>query len=216
MPPKRPFFLYLRSRLSAALALTTAALVILAVVFLREHSVVPVLCILLVYAVLTFTLFFSRRGAKEIVKESDEDRVARNRRKIAEISGLRERISVLRLGDERISKAIEYFLQESGSYLDKCRELDAYSPLANERIERVLEICQVFLGERDEESTGRRYGVPGTAQAPAGEEGEGFARDILDCARAIKERTVEDLLGGSGAERLEITKELTKELEDNK
>ncbi len=211
MPTKHPFLLYFRSRLSAALALAGAALVVLALVFLRGRSLVPILCIAILYAVLTILLFFSRRGAREIVKEEEEDHLAKVRQKIASLAELRERISVLRLGDERISKAIEYFLQESGAYLQKCRELATYSPVANEKIERALEICQVFLGERDEESTGRRYGVPGAADAPTEEVAEGFARDIQDCARIIRERTVEDLLGGSGAERLEITKELEED-----
>jgi hypothetical protein len=208
MPSRNPFLLYLRSRLSAALAATGAALVILSVVFLGGRSLIPILCILAAYVVLTAAVFFSRRGAREILRESEQDQRAKNRQRIASMAELRERISVLRLGDERIGKAIEYFLQESGSYLEKCRQLSSYSPAANERIERVLEICQVFLGERDEEATGRRYGVPGSAGAPTAEAAEGFARDIQDCARVIKERTVEDLLGGGDAERLEITKEL--------
>ena len=208
MPPKHPFLLYLRSRLSIALAATGAALVVLSLALLRGQSLIPVAVIAIVYAVVTALVFFSRSGAREIVREDDEDRLAMVRRKITHFEELRERISVLRLGDERISKAIEYFLQESGVYLEKCRELTSYSPLANERIERVLEICQVFLGERDEESTGRRYGVPGSAEAPTGDAAEGFARDILECAGVIRARTVEDLLGVSDRQRLEITKGL--------
>jgi hypothetical protein len=111
-----------------------------------------------------------------------------------------------------MGKAIEYFLQESGSYLEKCRELSSYSPLANERIDRVLEICQVFLGERDEAATSRRYEVPGKSGAPAADPGEQLAQDIMECARIVKERTTEDLLGLSGEERLAIM----KELENNK
>ena len=38
-----------------------------------------------------------------------------------------------------------------------------------------------------------------------------FARDIMECARVIKERTVEDLLGVSDAQRLAITKELEED-----
>jgi hypothetical protein len=208
MPPKNPFLLYLRSRLSAALAIAGAALVALSLVFLPGRSLVPILCVVIAYSVATVILFFSRRGARAIVEEEEEDRQARIRQKIASLSEVRDRVSVLRLGDERLSKALEYFLQESGTYLEKCRELGSYSPQANERIERVLEICQVFLGERDEEATGRRYGVPGSADAPNGQTTEGFARAIQDCARLIRERTVQDLLGGSDAERLEITKEL--------
>ncbi len=211
MPPKHPFRLYLRSRLSGVLAAAAAILVALALVFLPAHALVPIIVIVLVYAAVTVAVFFSRRGAREVVQESEEDRLAAIRRKISSCEQLRERISVLRLPDEQISKAVEYFLQESGSYLQKCRELSTYSPRANERIERVLEICQVFLGERDEESTGRRYGLPGSPQAASRETAEGFSRDIIECAQVIRERTAEDLLGVSDSERLAITKKLEED-----
>jgi hypothetical protein len=205
MPIQRPFLLYLRSRFHLALALPAAGLIVLSLLFLRPHALVPVLVILAVYAVLTGALFFTRRGAREVVTESDEDRAKLVRQKIAKYEELRRRVSVLRLGSEEMERAIELFLQESGAYLEKCRELTAYSPLANERIERVLEICQVFLGERDEEATGKRYGLPGTADAaPAAE----LAKDIVDCAGVIRTRVTEDLLGTSGKERLQIMKEL--------
>jgi hypothetical protein len=200
MPVQRPFLLYLRSRFHITLALGATGLVVLAVLFLRPYALVPVVVIAAVYAVLTGAMFFTRRGAREVVAESEENRLKGVREKIARFAALRERIAVLRLGDEQMSRAVELFLQESGTYLDKCRELDAYSPLANERIERVLEICQVFLGEMDESATGRRYGVPGSGQdqAPA----EKFARDITECAAVVRQRTTEDLLGISGEERL--------------
>jgi hypothetical protein len=206
MPVKRPFLLYLRSRFHLALALSAGGLLVLSVLFLRPHVFVPIAVVAVVYAALTGAFFFSRRGAREIVAESEEDRLKGIREKISRYESLRERISVLRLGDERMSRAVELFLQESGSYLQKCRELNAYSPLANERIERVLEICQVFLGELDESATGRRYGLPGSGReaAPA----EKFAGDILECAAVVKQRTTEDLLGISGEERLSIMKEL--------
>jgi hypothetical protein len=162
--------------------------------------------VVILYVILTGAFFFTRRGAREVVAESEEDRLKTVRQKITHYASLRERISVLRLGDEQISRAVELFLQESGSYLDKCRELDSYSPLANERIERVLEICQVFLGERDESATGKRYGLPGSGgeQAPAGK----FAQDTMECAFVVRQRITEDLLGVSGEERLSIMKEL--------
>src|SRR5271169_1278213 len=143
MPVKNPFLLYLRSRLNAVLSIMAASLVVLSMLLLRPYALLPIAAILLAYAALTGALFFSRRGAREVVAESEEDRRKETIRKIDASGGTRERIAVLRIGDERMAKAIEYFLQESGSYLEKCRELSSYSPLANERIERVLEICQV-------------------------------------------------------------------------
>jgi hypothetical protein len=207
MPVQRPFLLFLRSRLHLGLSIAAGCLIAGSLLFLRPYALVPVLVVLAAYAGLTFALFFSRKGAAEVVAESDEDRRAAVKRKIDTLAQVRERISVLRLGNERVAKAIEYFLLESGSYLEKCRELGSYSPLANERIERTLEICQVFLGELDESSTGRRFGVAREGEAP-GDPAEGFARDIIDCAEVIKQRVTEDLLGVSGKERLSIMKEL--------
>lgn len=212
MPVKNPFLLYMRSRLNSVLSITAASLVVLSLLFLRPYALVPIAVILVTYAAFTGALFFSRRGAREVVAESEEDRLKKIAQKISATTMTRERIAVLRIGDDRMAKAIEYFLQESGSYLEKCRELSSYSPLANERIERVLEICQVFLGERDEAATARRYAVAPEPGGGAADPGEQYARDITECAKVIKERTTEDLLGLSGEARLAIM----KELENNK
>jgi len=211
MPIQRPFLLYLRSRFHLALAISAAGLIVLSAAFLRSRALVPALLIAALYVALAGGLFFTRRAAAEVVQESDEDQRKRVRQKIASYAAIRERVSVLRLGSDVMNRAVELFLQESGSYLEKCRELDLYSPLANERIERVRDICQVYLGERDEEATGKRYGVPGSADAaPA----ESLAKDIVDCAEVIRQRVTEDLLGTSGAERLAIMKDLEQKAAD--
>ena len=207
MPIQKPFLLYLRSRLNLGVSIAAGCLIVGSLLFLRPYAFVPVLVILAAYAGTTFALFYSRKGAAEVVAESDEDRLSQTRKKINAISAIRDRISVLRLGNDRVAKAVEYFLLESGSYLEKCRELSSYSPLANERIERTLEICQVFLGELDEGSTGRRFGAARKGDA-SDDPAEGFARDIMECAEVIKQRVTEDLLGVSGKERLSIMKEL--------
>ena len=219
MPVKKPFLLYLRSRLNSVLLVVAASFVVLSLLFLRPYALLPIIVTLLGYCAITVALFFSRRGAREVVAESEEDRLKKVREKIDASMAVRERISVLRIGDDRMARAIELFLQESGSYLEKCRELSSYSPLANERIERVMEICQVYLGERDEAATAERYGVRAERGTPAyavaaetggaaADPGERFARDVMECARVIKERTTEDLLGLSGEARLAIMKEL--------
>lgn len=207
MPITRPFLLYLRSRLNLGVSIGAACLVLLSFAFLRPHAFIPVLAIVVAYAVITGILFFSRTGAREIVEESEENLAAKVRAKIDAVAATRERISVLRIGDERMARAMELFLLESGTYLEKCRELSTYSPVANERIQRVLEICQVYLGEKDESSTARRYQAGG----PAGDPAEGFAQDIKECAEVVRARITEDLLGTSGRDRLSIMKELEKD-----
>ena len=207
MPLQRPFLLYLRSRFHLALALSAAGLLVLCAAFLRPHALPAAAVIVGAYVMVAGAMFFTRRGAREVVHEDDEDRRKLVRQKIEKYAEIRRRISVLRLGNDDMSRAVELFLQESGSYLEKCRELSSYSPVANDRIQRVLDICQVFLGERDEEATGKRYGVPGSAEAaPAAT----LAKDVVECAEVIRQRVTEDLLGTSGEERLQIMKELDK------
>jgi hypothetical protein len=214
MPITRPFLLYLRSRLHLGVSVAAGCLLVLDVGFLRPHAFLPAVLIVVGYAAVTGLLFFSRAGAREVVAESDEDSAARTKAKIDAVAAIRERISVLRIGDEKVALAIELFLQESGAYLDECRRLSTYSPLANDRVDRVLEICQVFLGERDQSATARRYesGAEDSASAQPSAEpadtAESLAKDIRDCAAFVRARITVDLLGTSGSDRLAIMKEL--------
>jgi hypothetical protein len=207
MPITRPFFLYLRSRLNIGLSVAAGCLLVLAVALLRPHAFLPALLVVVGYAAVTGLLFFSRAGAREVVAERDEDSAARTKAKIDAVAAVRERISVLRVGDEQVALAIELFLQESGAYLDECRRLSTYSPLANERVDRVLEICQVFLGERDQNATARRYEAGAPSAQPA-DTAASLAKDIRECASFVRARITEDLLGTSGSDRLAIMKEL--------
>jgi hypothetical protein len=213
MPITRPFFLYLRSRLNLGVSVAAGCLFVLALVFLRPHAFLPALLIVVGYAAVTGLLFFSRAGAREVVAESDQDSAARTKAKIDAVAAVRERIAVLRIGDEKVALAVEFFLQEAGAYLDECRRLSTYSPLANDRVNRVLDICQVFLNERDQDATARRYqtvteaGSETPAPKPA-DTAESLAKDIRECAAFVRARITEDLLGTSGSDRLAIMKEL--------
>ena len=204
MPLKRPFLLYLRSRLNLGVSAGAAGLLALVLAFLRPHALVPALAVAAAWVIVTGLLFFSRTGAHEVVEENEEELAKKVRAKIEAVSAVRERVAVLRIGDEKMAKSIELFLLESGTYLEKCRELSTYSPVANERIQRVMEICQVFLGEKDESSTARRYQVP----AAGSDQATGLADDIRECAAVIHSRITEDLVGTSERDRLSIMKEL--------
>jgi hypothetical protein len=206
MPVKHPFLLYLRSRLNLWVSAAAAGLIIAAAVFLGSWLLAAAILVLFAYLVATFLLFFSHRGAREVVEESEQDRMKKVREKIDYYARMREQIAVLRVGDEAMRKSLEYFLLESGAYIEKCRQAGLYSPRANKRIEDALEICQAFLGELDESSTEKRYGVRD------GESFEEFAKRSVDAVMAagsdIKEWTTEDLIGLSAQDRLSIIEEL--------
>jgi hypothetical protein len=206
MPVKRPFRVYLRSRLNLWISAAAAALIIIAGLTLGPWALGGALIAVAAYAVVTLLLFFSRRGAETIVGEGEQARKKKIAEKIAAYTGLRDRVSFLRVGDPDMLKAVEYFLLVSGSYLEKCRELGLYSPQANKRMDDVLEICQAYLGELDEDSSDRRYGVQD------GESIEEFKRrtleGITEASADIKKCQTEELEGVSRQDRLAIIEEL--------
>jgi hypothetical protein len=206
MPERCPFLLYLRSRLNFWVAGTAAAFLILSGVFLGRWFALAAPLIVVLYAASTFVFFYSKRGARQIVEEGERDRLAMVRRKIDGTASLRERLSVLRVADPVMTKTLEYFLLASGTYIEKCRETDLYSPRANAKIEDVQGILQAFLGEMDESSTEKRYGA---------RDGESFEEFSARCVEAVREAasdltkwTTEDLVGLSARDSLEIMKEL--------
>ena len=206
MSETRPFLLYLRSRLNFRVAGAAAALLILSAVFLGRRFAIAAPVIIALYAAITFLLFHSRSGAGQVVEEGERDRVLKVRAKISAAAALRERISVMRVADEGMRKSLEYFLLASGTYLEKCREADLYSPRANSRMEDVRAVLQAFLGEMDQSSTDTRYGV---------REGESFAEFSARCTSAVRDAakditswTTQDILGISGRDSVEIMEEL--------
>ncbi len=206
MPVKRPILLFIRSRLFLGLSAAFAAAVLIAFAVFRQYGGGVALLLLAAYAVAAVFLFFSRRGAEQIVGESERDRLAAVNARIDAAAAAREKIAVLRIGEEAMRKAVELFLLVSGSYIEKCRELETYSPNANKRIQDVLDVCQVFLGGLDDSSTEKRYGV---------DDGESFpdvrqkALDaVTQAATDVKNAVTTDLLGVSRTDTLSILEEL--------
>ncbi len=70
----------------------------------------------------------------------------------------------------------------------------------------MLEICQAWLGEKDESSTEKRYGTP-DGDENADVHGRSLAA-IRECAMAIRKHTLNDLPGLDGTERIGIIEEM--------
>ena len=160
MDKKNPVKLYLKSTLNLVLLTITMLLAGASFFFVAGllKLILPLL-VIGVYAVVTIALLFSKRGATAILETSDKLRVEQLQAQLEKYRKIREQISFLRIGSEPVSKAIQYLLQISGDYLNKCEELKTYSPTANYKLEETLKICQLFKEERDEASTEKRYQV---------------------------------------------------------
>ena len=205
MAAKNPFLLYLRSRLNVTVAVASLAILVAGLVFFRGQAIPVIGGAVALYAALTAILFFSRRGAAAVVTEAEADRTASIRAKLDEAAATRQRIAVLRLGDEELRLAVENLLLVSGQYLEKARGAGDWSPQANDRIRQALEVCQVYLGETDESSTEKRYGTP-DGDENADVRGRSIAA-IRECAAAIRKHTLNDLAALDGTEQLGIIEE---------
>jgi hypothetical protein len=206
MPVKRPILLYLRSRLFLGLTAAFAAAVLIAFAVFRQYGSGVALLLLAAYAVAAIFLFFSHKGAEQIVGESERDRLLAINARIDAAAAAREKIAVLRIGDEAMRKAVEHFLLVSGSYIEKCRELETYSPNANKRIQDVLDVCQVFMGGLDDSSTEKRYGVDDGESFP--EVQKRTLEAVTSAAADVKHAVTTDLLGVSRSDTLSILEEL--------
>lgn len=206
MAVKKPFLLYLRSRLNITVLVVSLAALAAGLALFRGNALPVLGAVAVLYAAVSALLFLSRRGAGVVVAEADRDRAAADRKKIEEAAAVRQRIAVLRFGDDDLRLAVENFLLVSGQYLDKARAAGAWSPRAHERIRQVLEICQVWLAESDESSTEKRYGTP-DGDENADVHGRSIAA-IRECAAAIRKDTLNDLAGLDGTEQLGIIEEM--------
>jgi Ca2+/Na+ antiporter len=206
MSVKRPFLLFLRSRLFLRLTVIFAAAALIAFVILRQYASGIALLLLAAYIAAVTFLFFSRKGAEQIVRESERDTLKGIMAKIDAAAAVRDKIAVLRIGDGEMRKGIEYFLLASGSYIEKCRELKTYSPNADKRIQDVLDVCQVFLGGMDDSSTEKRYGVDDRESFPDVRQRSLDA--VAQAAADIKNAVTTDLVGVSRTDTLSILEEL--------
>ncbi|MBN1409287.1 MAG: hypothetical protein JW969_00485 [Spirochaetales bacterium] len=210
METKNPLILYLKSGLNRTFSIV--AILALAASFIFFTGVfkwVAAASIAGVYLVSSFILLFTRRGAKEIAGQKDQERNKQMLLKIEHYGMVRNTIARLRIGDEKVRKSLEYFLLISGNYLNKCRELITYSPLANKKIDDVQELCQIYLEELDENSTEKRYGVED------GENVDDFIQrtvnGIVEASHFIKEKISGELVGLTKEEQLQIIEEMGRD-----
>ncbi|MBN2536622.1 MAG: hypothetical protein JXB88_27310 [Spirochaetales bacterium] len=210
MNKSNPILYYGRSTLNIVLSLFTISLIIGSTLLFKGilKVIVPV-GIFILYITATVIILFSKQGAKEILSEQEEDRVKKVNRVITRYREMRDRIAFLRIGDDEMRKAVEYFLLVSGNYFNKCRELLSYSPEANRKIEQVLEICQIYLEEYDDRLTEKRYGVKDKDHFDAYQ--QRTIKAIQDAADSIKKKMANDLSDLTREEKLEIIEEMNSD-----
>jgi hypothetical protein len=79
--------------------------------------------------------------------------------RLAEAAAVRERIAALRIPDGEVAEAARLVALAAGEYIDACRREGSDDPLADAAIGEALELVGLFLKEKDEAATERRFGL---------------------------------------------------------
>ena len=155
MNTQKAFKLFIRSNTHIALA---AVSLFGAVVFglITSGLLVPIL-VVVGYLGTGSILFFSRVGAKEIVREQEEIYDDGAMRGIDETVTLRRRLSVLRIDDPEVAMAIGRISLISDRLIEEERARNKYVPQVKGALEEAAGVCTAYLGELDAASTSRRY-----------------------------------------------------------
>jgi hypothetical protein len=211
MKTEQPLMLYLRSTLNIGLLTAAAVAAVVGALFLGPlgRMLVP-LGAVAGYLAITVAMLRSQSGAKAIVKEGDEDRTKAALAAIRATGIERDRIAVLRIADPRVRKAVEYFLQISGEYLEACRRLATYSPEGSEKVREVLSLLQIHLERLDGASTEEEYGLKdqGAVKSSREEATEETVAGIHAAASFVKERMASELSVLAAQDKLQIMEEM--------
>ncbi len=153
--------LFLRSNTHLVLLAVYLCLLMISL-FIIESVFLPI-ALSAGYLLAAAAIFFSKRGAREIVNEQEEDRERLASDKLSEAEEVRERISFLRIADPEVRKVIEYFFLVSGRFLGTCRKENTYLPQGTYEIDKVSGICSAYLHGLENRSSNKRY-RPGIRQ----------------------------------------------------
>jgi hypothetical protein len=208
MELKRAIFLFLRSNTHLAVLIVYICS-LLASVFLTQGGAVPAV-LTVGYLTAATVLFFTRRGAQEIVHEQEEDRNRAISEKIEKAQETRGRLSYLRIPDEDVKNAIEAFLLVSGEYLEACRSKGTYLPQGFHEIEKTFETCESYYQAIDDISSSSRYRFDDKKQTEA--EAEGVKNTTLELIRSSTDRlrqlSKDGLRSYGGGEELNTHKDM--------
>ena len=209
MKDRNPIFLYFKSNLNLVILLVSAVLILNVLIFgIGILRFVLSIGFLILYLVVSAIIFFTRSGAKEIVHEKEKDRITKVKEKLIFYKQIRDRIAFLRINDQDVKQAIDYFLIVSGDYIGKCGELCTYSPQANIRMEEVLDLIQIYLEKLDQSALSERFNVE---EKEFKDYKERTISAVKEAASFIKAKLQDEIIGLTPEERTEIIEELNKE-----
>lgn len=153
-----------------------------------------------------FIALVSGKGPKSAIAAL-EAAVARERDgklKLAEEA--RGRLARIRLGEGEAAAALSLVVLAGGEYLEACKREGRQDPLAGAALEESLDIVNIFLKEKDEAATEKRFGLDD--KDPFADAEARVASALREKAALLRERRVQIDGGLSAQGRMSVMEEI--------
>jgi hypothetical protein len=127
-----------------------------------------------------------------------------NAERLASTKALRDKLARLRLGPGPVADALQLVLLSSGEYLEACVREKKQDPLAAEALSEAIELLDIYLKEKDEAATERRFGLEDAD--PFADSESRIVAALAEKASVLRERRIQ-VDGGLAAAGLMAVKE---------
>jgi len=145
-------------------------------------------------------------GPKQAVAARDADTSHETREKLEKAAQERDALARMRIADPEVSAAVQLVVQQAGAYLDACKNEKTHDPLADDAIAQVQSLVDVYLREKDEASTEKRYNLED--QDPFVDAKQRVIAALKDTALTLRERRIQIDGGLPPVDELSVKEEL--------
>ena len=126
--------------------------------------------------------------------------------KLSRAEAVRERLGRMRIGEGKAAEAVHLVVLASGEYLEACKREAAEDPLADAALNEALDIVDIFLKEKDETATEKRFGLKDVD--PFADAEDRVVAALMEKASILRERRIQIDGGLPAAGRMAVREEI--------
>lgn len=145
-------------------------------------------------------------GPRSAVAAMDAAGAREKAKKLAMAEEAREKLGRMRIGEGKAAEAVRLVVLASGEYLDACKREAADDPLADAALSEALDIVDIFLKEKDETATEKRFGLKD--EDPFADAENRVVEALKEKASILRERRIQIDGGLPAADRMAVREEI--------
>ena len=149
---------------------------------------------------------FSGLGPRSAIAAMEASMAREKAEKLARAEAVREKLGRMRIGEGKAAEAIHLVVLAAGEYLEACKRESADDPLADAALDEALDIVDIFLKEKDETATEKRFGLKD--EDPFAEAEERVVAALKEKASILRERRIQIDGGLPAAGRMAVREEI--------